>query len=122
MRPDRAIRQCRGEEAFDMLQAMNTGHEGRWPPSTPTPRDAISRLEQMLGMTGMPDRCAADPQPDRQRHRRYVLLGFVDGKRSRSEVDADIHSLNRGHVAPGLRQITDGWQRCVGGRESRGFG
>jgi pilus assembly protein CpaF len=46
MRPDRVILgECRGEEAFDMLQAMNTGHEGSM---------AISRLEQMLGMTGMP--------------------------------------------------------------------
>jgi pilus assembly protein CpaF len=46
---------CRGEEAFDMLQAMNTGHEGSMATiHANTPRDAVSRLEQMLGMTGMP--------------------------------------------------------------------
>jgi pilus assembly protein CpaF len=56
MRPDRVILgECRGEEAFDMLQAMNTGHEGSMATiHANTPRDAISRLEQMLGMTGMP--------------------------------------------------------------------
>lgn len=56
MRPDRVILgECRGEEAFDMLQAMNTGHEGSMATiHANTCRDAISRLEQMLGMTGMP--------------------------------------------------------------------
>ena len=56
MRPDRVILgEVRGEEAFDMLQAMNTGHEGSMATiHANTPRDALSRLEQMLGMTGMP--------------------------------------------------------------------
>ena len=56
MRPDRVILgEVRGEEAFDMLQAMNTGHEGSMATiHSNTPRDAIARLEQMLGMTGMP--------------------------------------------------------------------
>src|SRR5919108_723392 len=56
MRPDRIILgECRGEEAFDMLQAMNTGHEGSMATiHANTPRDAISRLEQMVGMAGMP--------------------------------------------------------------------
>src|SRR5439155_16073679 len=50
MRPDRIILgECRGEEAFDMLQAMNTGHEGSMATiHANTPRDAISRLEQMI--------------------------------------------------------------------------
>ena len=53
MRPDRIILgECRGEEAFDRLQAMNTGHEGsRATIHANTPRDAISRLEQMIGPT-----------------------------------------------------------------------
>ena len=56
MRPDRIIvGEVRGEEAFDMLQAMNTGHEGSMcTVHANTPRDAISRLEQMIGMAGMP--------------------------------------------------------------------
>ncbi|PBC01414.1 CpaF family protein [Mesorhizobium sp. WSM3860] len=56
MRPDRIIvGEVRGEEAFDMLQAMNTGHEGSMTTiHANTPRDALSRLEQMVGMAGMP--------------------------------------------------------------------
>ncbi|MDJ0612246.1 MAG: CpaF family protein [Rhizobiaceae bacterium] len=56
MRPDRVILgEVRGEECFDMLQAMNTGHEGSMATiHSNTCRDAISRMEQMLGMTGMP--------------------------------------------------------------------
>jgi pilus assembly protein CpaF len=54
MRPDRIIvGECRGEEALDMLQAMNTGHEGSLTTiHANTPRDAISRLEMMVGMAG----------------------------------------------------------------------
>src|ERR1700726_4793856 len=61
MRPDRIIvGECRGEEAFDMLQAMNTGHEGSMTTiHANTPRDAIKRLEQMIGMAGMPMTLAA---------------------------------------------------------------
>jgi pilus assembly protein CpaF len=55
MRPDRIIvGECRGEEAFDMLQAMNTGHEGSMTTiHANTPRDALKRLEQMVSMAGM---------------------------------------------------------------------
>jgi pilus assembly protein CpaF len=54
MRPDRiVIGECRGDEAFDMLQAMNTGHEGSMTTvHANTPRDSIKRLEQMVGMAG----------------------------------------------------------------------
>lgn len=54
MRPDRiVIGECRGDEAFDMLQAMNTGHEGSMTTiHANSPRDAIKRLEQMVGMAG----------------------------------------------------------------------
>lgn len=56
MRPDRIIvGECRGEEAFDMLQAMNTGHEGSMTTiHANSTRDALSRLEQMIGMAGFP--------------------------------------------------------------------
>lgn len=56
MRPDRIIiGECRGEEAFDMLQAMNTGHEGSMTTiHANNPRDALKRLEQMVGMADVP--------------------------------------------------------------------
>src|SRR5260370_20639936 len=52
MRPDRIIvGEVRGEEALDMLQAMNTGHDGSLTTiHANTPRDAIGRLEVMVGM------------------------------------------------------------------------
>lgn len=56
MRPDRiVVGECRGEEAFDMLQAMNTGHEGSMTTiHANTTRDALGRLETMIGMAGFP--------------------------------------------------------------------
>ena len=55
MRPDRiVIGEVRGAEAIDMLQAMNTGHDGSLTTvHANTPRDALSRLETMIQMTGM---------------------------------------------------------------------
>lgn len=55
MRPDRiVVGECRGPEAFDMLQAMNTGHEGSMTTvHANTTRDALSRLENMVLMAGM---------------------------------------------------------------------
>jgi pilus assembly protein CpaF len=55
MRPDRiVIGEVRGEEAFDMLQAMNTGHEGSMTTiHANTPRDALSRLESMVAMSNL---------------------------------------------------------------------
>ena len=56
MRPDRiVVGECRGEEAFDMLQAMNTGHEGSMTTiHANSTRDALGRLETMIGMAGFP--------------------------------------------------------------------
>jgi pilus assembly protein CpaF len=55
MRPDRIIiGEVRGAEAFDMLQAMNTGHEGSLTTiHANTPRDSLTRLESMVLMTGI---------------------------------------------------------------------
>jgi pilus assembly protein CpaF len=52
MRPDRIIvGECRSDEALDMLQAMNTGHDGSLTTvHANTPRDAVGRLEVMVGM------------------------------------------------------------------------
>ena len=54
MRPDRIIvGECRGPEALDMLQAMNTGHDGSLTTChANTPRDAVTRLENMVMMAG----------------------------------------------------------------------
>jgi pilus assembly protein CpaF len=55
MRPDRIIvGECRGGEALDMLQAMNTGHDGSMTTGhANSPRDLLSRLEVMVLMAGM---------------------------------------------------------------------
>src|SRR5690606_25165725 len=55
MRPDRiVVGECRGAEAFDMLTAMNTGHEGSLTTlHANSPRDALARLETMILMAGM---------------------------------------------------------------------
>jgi pilus assembly protein CpaF len=55
MRPDRiVVGECRGGEALDMLQAMNTGHDGSMTTlHANSPRDALSRLETMVLMAGM---------------------------------------------------------------------
>jgi pilus assembly protein CpaF len=55
MRPDRiVVGEVRGEEAFDMLQAMNTGHEGSLTTvHANSPRDAIARIENMVSMANL---------------------------------------------------------------------
>ena len=55
MRPDRIIiGECRGAETLDMIQAMNTGHEGSMTTvHSNSPRDALSRLETMISMAGL---------------------------------------------------------------------
>ena len=54
MRPERIIiGECRGAETLDMLQAMNTGHEGSLTTiHANTPRDALARMETMISMAG----------------------------------------------------------------------
>jgi pilus assembly protein CpaF len=55
MRPDRiVVGEVRGEEAFDMLQAMNTGHEGSLTTvHANSPRDALARIENMVSMANL---------------------------------------------------------------------
>jgi Flp pilus assembly CpaF family ATPase len=64
MRPDRiVIVRCRGGEAIDMLQAMNTGHDGSLTTiHANTPRDALSRLETMIPDDGHASVRSSDAQ------------------------------------------------------------
>jgi len=84
MRPDRIILgEIRGAESFDMLQAMNTGHEGSMATiHANTPRDALARLESMLGMAGpaMPVR-AVRQQIGSAIHAVVQVARLADGRR-----------------------------------------
>jgi pilus assembly protein CpaF len=115
MRPDRVILgEVRSEEAFDMLQAMNTGHEGSMATiHSNNPREAISRLEQMVAMGGM------NLSHDAVRSQIASAIGMVvqvmrlsDGKRKITHVTEitgmegqvvqmqDIFTFNRTHTDP----------------------
>ena len=84
MRPDRIIiGEVRGSEAFDMLQAMNTGHEGSLTTiHANSPRDAIIRIENMVLMAGfdLPVRAIRE-QITSALHIVIQLQRFADGKR-----------------------------------------
>jgi pilus assembly protein CpaF len=95
MRPERIILgECRGEEAFDMLQAMNTGHEGSMATiHANNPREAISRLEQLIGMAGMPMTVASIRGQIASAIRLIVQLSRLsDGKRKVTSI-AEITGL-----------------------------
>ncbi|WP_417733464.1 CpaF family protein [Roseovarius sp.] len=84
MRPDRVIiGEVRGPEAFDMLQAMNTGHEGSMSTvHANTPRDALGRIEQMVGMAGFPmSQLAIRAQVSSAVHMFLQLSRLRDGSR-----------------------------------------
>jgi pilus assembly protein CpaF len=84
MRPDRIIvGEVRGAEAFDMLQAMNTGHEGSLTTvHSNSPRDALSRIENMMLMAGfdLPVRAIRE-QMSAAFHLVVQLARFADGTR-----------------------------------------
>ena len=84
MRPDRIILgEVRGSEAFDMLQAMNTGHDGSLTTiHANSPRDALSRIENMVAMTGLdiPQR-AVRSQISSAIHVVVQLARLADGRR-----------------------------------------
>ena len=84
MRPDRIIvGEVRGPEAFDMMQAMNTGHEGSLTTvHSNSPRDALMRVENMILMAGfdLPVRVIRE-QMSSALHIIFQLARFVDGSR-----------------------------------------
>jgi len=142
MRPDRVILgEVRSEEAFDMLQAMNTGHEGSMATiHSNNPREAISRLEQMVAMGGL----ALSPEAVRAQIASAIaivvqVMRLSDGKRKLTYVTEivgmegnvvqmqDIFTFNRTHTdadgtvhgefrASGLRP------RCLDEMQRRGIG
>ena len=95
MRPDRIIvGEVRGEEALDMLQAMNTGHDGSLTTvHANTPRDALSRLETMIAMANvnLPDKAM----------RQQIVVGHSDcraaGAHERRHPQGDQHVGDHRH-------------------------
>jgi len=85
MRPDRiVVGECRGQETFDMLQAMNTGHEGSMTTChANSPRDALKRIEAMALMSGLdiPQRVIRE-QVGSAIHIIVQLTRLHDGKRA----------------------------------------
>jgi pilus assembly protein CpaF len=100
MRPDRIIvGEVRGAEAFDMLQAMNTGHEGSLTTvHSNSPRDALARIENMVLMAGfdLPVRAIRE-QVASALHLVIQLVRHSDGKRRVSHV-SEITGLESGII------------------------
>ena len=108
MRPERIILgECRGEEAFDMLQAMNTGHEGSMATiHANNPREAISRLEQLIGMAGMPMTIASIRGQIASAIQIIVQLSRLsDGKRKVTVDRRDHRARRRHHPDAGNLQV-----------------
>jgi pilus assembly protein CpaF len=141
MRPDRVILgEVRADEAFDMLQAMNTGHEGSMATiHANNPREAIGRLEQMIAMGGL------TISPDAMRQQIASAIGLIiqvmrlsDGKRKITHVTEitgmegqvvqmqDIFTFNRTHTDPdgtvhGEFRATGLRPRCIDEMTRRGI-
>jgi len=100
MRPDRIIvGEVRGAEAFDMLQAMNTGHEGSLTTvHANSPRDALSRIENMVLMAGfdLPVRAIREQEASAL-HLVIQLVRYSDGKRRVANV-SEITGMESGIV------------------------
>ena len=120
MRPDRIIvGECRGGEALDMLQAMNTGHDGSLTTiHANSPRDVISRLETMVLMSGMelPSRAireqiasAVDIIIHESRlsdgSRKVVAISEITGLEGNQIVMQDIFTFQQSGVGEGGRII-----------------
>ena len=104
MRPDRiVVGEVRGGEALDMLQAMNTGHDGSLTTvHSNSPRDTLSRIETMTLMAGMDLPGSRDPRADgvRPRHHRAPC--------SAARRHAACHPGQRGHGNGGRRRRAPG--------------
>ncbi len=116
MRPDRiVVGECRGSEAFDMLQAMNTGHEGSMTTiHANSPRDALARLENMVLMAGMelPHRAIREQiaaainlivQLERMRDgtRKVVNMTAIEGMEGDTIVRTDLFKFEQAGIEQG---------------------
>jgi len=95
MRPDRIIiGEVRGAEALDMLQAMNTGHEGSMTTvHANTPRDALARIENMVSMAGLNFPVHAIRQQTSSALNILIQLGRLTGGRRKIVTIAEITSM-----------------------------
>ncbi len=113
MRPDRIIvGECRGPEALDMLQAMNTGHEGSLSTvHSNGPRDTLARLETMVLMAGteLPSRAIRE-QIAAALHLIVHQSRFVDGRRRITHI-TEVQGLESGTIT--LQDIYQFEQRGV---------
>src|SRR4030088_1888049 len=123
MRPDRiVVGEVRGEEAFDMLQAMNTGHEGSLTPvHANSQRDSLARLENMFSMASLniPER-AMRTQIASAIHAVVQIARLSDGTRKVITV-SEILGMDGDSVA--MRDIVE-WERTgidEGGKVRRSF-
>ena len=100
MRPDRiVVGECRGGEALDMLQAMNTGHDGSLTTThANSPREALSRLETMVLMAGidLPSRAIRE-QIASAVHVIVQQTRFADGSRKITRI-AEITGIDHGTI------------------------
>ena len=139
MRPDRiVIGEVRGEEALDMLQAMNTGHDGSLTTvHANTPRDALSRIETMIAMgsdepartrhapadcVGHPDRRAADAHERRHAQGHQHLRDHRHGRRRDHDAgDLPLREARRDAGRQGHRPLPRDRRPAEGVRAAEGL-
>jgi pilus assembly protein CpaF len=141
MRPDRiVVGEVRGEEALDMLQAMNTGHDGSLTTiHANSPRDALYRLDTMVAMADLniPDRAVRQQvaaavhlvvQLTRlsDGHRRVTAITEITGMEQDTITMQDIYLFDRSGLAPdgkvnGTFRATGIRPKCAPGLISAGF-
>jgi pilus assembly protein CpaF len=141
MRPDRiVVGEVRGEEALDMLQAMNTGHDGSLTTiHANSPRDALHRLDTMVAMANLniPDKAVRQQvaaavhlvvQLTRlsDGHRRVTAITEITGMEQDTITIQDIYLFDRTGLSPdgkvnGMFRATGVRPKCAPGLVSAGF-
>jgi pilus assembly protein CpaF len=141
MRPDRiVVGEVRGEEALDMLQAMNTGHDGSLTTiHANSPRDALHRLDTMVAMANLniPDKAVRQQvaaavhlvvQLTRlsDGHRRVTAITEITGMEQETITMQDIYLFDRSGLSPegkvkGTFRATGIRPKCAPGLVSAGF-